>query len=273
MTTLHATFIGTATVLFELRRGAEVIRLLTDPVFDGAGARYRVGGLGALEYASLGGPAVSPGSLPAIDAVLLSHDHHGDNFDSSGREVATRAARVFTTQSGARRLQRTGLRHAQGLAPWQTAEVRSASGSLTARITATPARHGPPFSLPIVGPVIGFLVEWSEQPGSAVWVSGDTLWHRALEPLAERDVGFAFLHVGAARFRLMSQFRYTMNAHDAVRATQCLAPHTLCPIHYEGWSHFSEGRDALVGALSREGLADRCVWLPPGQPVELRVRR
>lgn len=270
MTTLHATFIGTATVLFEFRRANQVLRLLTDPVFDGPGASYRVGGVGALRYTSLGAPALRPEELPPIDAVLLSHDHHGDNLDSAGRRVAASAKQVLTTRAGATRLGRAGLQHVRGLDPWSTTEVRSEGAEpFVVRVTATPARHGPPLSLPLVGHVIGFLVEWANQERGPLWISGDTVWHRALEPIAAHNIDIAFLHVGAAAFGLAPGLRYTMNAADAVGAAKHLGARTICPIHFEGWSHFSEGRAQIATAFEVAGLGDRCVWLPPGSAFEL----
>jgi L-ascorbate metabolism protein UlaG (beta-lactamase superfamily) len=266
VTTLHATFIGTATVLLELNDGPHCLRLLTDPVFDQAGTTHRVGGLRALEYTSLHGPALEPAALPPIDAVLLSHDHHGDNLDRAGRGVARGARQIFTTRAGAKRLRRAGLSQAEGLSPWASVEL--SLGARRVRVTATPARHGPRWSLPFVGPVIGFLIEWADHARSAVWISGDTLWHRALEPLADRDVGFALLHVGQARFAPFRSLRYSMNATDVSRAVACLSPHTICPIHFDGWSHFTQGRDQLEAALI--GLKERLLWLPPAQPLELR---
>jgi hypothetical protein len=40
----------------------------------------------------LTGPAVAAADLGAIDTVLLSHDHHGDNLDAAGRSLLPTAA-------------------------------------------------------------------------------------------------------------------------------------------------------------------------------------
>ncbi|MBM4783978.1 MAG: hypothetical protein GQE15_40420 [Archangiaceae bacterium] len=53
-TSLTVTFIGTATLLLEVRRGDDVVHLLTDPVFDGPGRAYRVAGLDATRWLTLG---------------------------------------------------------------------------------------------------------------------------------------------------------------------------------------------------------------------------
>ena len=41
-----------------------------------------------------------------------------------------------------------------------------------------------------------------------------------------------------------------MTAKDAVELTRLSRPHTAIPIHYEGWKHFREGRDAIERELA-----------------------
>lgn len=263
-TQLRVTYVGTATVLLELQRGPDHLRVLTDPVFDAPGASYALGGF---RYTRLAPPALSPQQLPPIDLVLLSHDHHGDNFDSSGRRVAADADEILTTPAGAARLSAQGLGRVRGLAPWAATTLRR--GGLSLEVTATPARHGPPLSLPIVGRVTGFLLEWTGQQGGPLWISGDTVWHRALEPLAERRIDTALMHVGAAGPRLAPFFRVSMDARELAHATERLSIRRVCPIHYEGWTHFQQGQAQVRAELERRGLAERCLWLAPATPIDL----
>lgn len=265
-TSLTVTFFGTATLLLEVRRGDDVLHLLTDPVFDAPGKDYRVAGLEAFTYTRLVGATGAATTLPPIDAVLLSHDHHGDNLDTEGRKVAARAARVLTTDAGARRLRRRGTPRAEGFAAWQSTVV--SKGALSVTVTATPARHGPLGTTAITGPVIGFLLEWEGQQGGGVWISGDTVWYGALRGLAGR-VGVAFVHLGAATFKVLPWFRYTMNARDAVKAARVLSPRVVVPIHFEGWSHFSEDRAAAEQTFSAAQVATR--WLVQGAPTLVDV--
>ena len=108
--------------------------------------------------------------LGTIDAVLLSHDHHDDNHDAVGRTLLPSAGTVITTVAGAKRLGG----HAQGLEPWQSTRLEAA-GRPAIDITATPCRHGPPLSRPIVGHVVGFALRWETQTHGVLWISGDTV--------------------------------------------------------------------------------------------------
>lgn len=258
--TLSITHIGTATLLLEI--GA--LRLLTDPVFDPAGGRYAFGwGTGSVK---LSAPAVAPEQLGRIDAVLLSHDHHEDNLDTAGRALLPSAGRVLTTITGARRLRG----NAEGLRPWQSAVL--ASGQTQVRVTATPAQHGSLITRPLAGATIGFVLEWEGQQHGALYITGDTIYYRGVDAVAERfSISVGVLHLGRARFPITGPLRYTMGSRDGVRAAQALRPRTIIPIHYEGWKHFSEGRAAIEPAFAAAGLLDRMRWLEIGRRADIDV--
>jgi hypothetical protein len=48
-------------------------------------------------------------------------------------------------------------------------------------------------------------------------------------------------------------------------------PRTVIPIHYEGWKHFREGREAIERELATapEDVQQRIRWLPIGVATEL----
>jgi L-ascorbate metabolism protein UlaG (beta-lactamase superfamily) len=164
LTGVRLTHIGGPTVEIEVGGW----RLLTDPTFDPPGGRYSFGwGTGSQKTA---GPSIPPAEIGPIDAVLLSHDHHDDNLDRAGRELLPSARVVVTTVPGAGRLG-GGSR---GLAPWGRTTLE-ADGRPAIDVTATPCRHGPPLSRPIVGDVIGFALAWEGQEHGALWISGDTV--------------------------------------------------------------------------------------------------
>jgi L-ascorbate metabolism protein UlaG (beta-lactamase superfamily) len=78
---------GTATLLLRLSQGDDALTVLTDPAFDPPGTSQRLFGLPGLSYTRRLPAALSPGDLPPLDLVLLSHDQHLDNFDTAGRRV------------------------------------------------------------------------------------------------------------------------------------------------------------------------------------------
>jgi hypothetical protein len=40
------------------------------------------------------------------------------------------------------------------------------------------------------------------------------------------------------------------------------------PLHFEGWAHFTQGRDTLLAAFERAGLADLLHLPRPGEWIE-----
>jgi L-ascorbate metabolism protein UlaG (beta-lactamase superfamily) len=255
------THIGGPTVLIEVGGW----RLLTDPTFDPPGRRYSFGW--GTSSRKLAGPAIPAAEIGPIDAVLLSHDHHGDNLDPAGRALLPSAGVVVTTVAGAKRLGGG----ARGLEPWATTRLE-APGRPSIEITATPCRHGPPLSRPIVGDVVGFALGWEGQEDGVVWISGDTVLYDGVRQVADRlRVDVALLHLGGVRFPVSGPLRYTMTAAEAVELCGLIGPRTAIPIHYEGWKHFRQGREAIERELvaAPEQVRERIRWLPIGTPVEV----
>jgi L-ascorbate metabolism protein UlaG (beta-lactamase superfamily) len=163
---------------------------------------------------------------------------------------------VVTTASGARTLGGT----ARGLSRWESTTL-SGEGRPDLVITATPCRHGPPLSHPIVGDVIGFSI-------GGLWITGDTvLYDGVREAAAKLDVDVLLLHLGGVRFPVTGPLRYTMNAREGLELVRLLKPRVTIPIHYEGWKHFREGRAEIEREFGAAG--EPFTRLPIGEPTEL----
>jgi L-ascorbate metabolism protein UlaG (beta-lactamase superfamily) len=263
VSTITFTHIGGPTTLIEV----EGWRILTDPTFDAPGRTYKFGwGTSSRKVA---GPAIAAADIGPVDAVLLTHDHHADNLDDTGRTLLPGAGSVLTTMSGARRLGS----NARGLDAWDVTRL-DATGKPTIEVTATPCRHGPPGSHRIVGDVVGFALTWEEQRHGSVWISGDTVMYDGVRGVADRiDVGTAILHLGSVHFPITGPLSYTMNAADAVGLCELLHPHRAIPVHYEGWSHFKEGRATIERHLaSAPAEVQACIeWAPIGSAIDIDV--
>jgi L-ascorbate metabolism protein UlaG (beta-lactamase superfamily) len=235
-------------------------RLLTDPTFDPPG-QYRSGSGSILTKTA--GPAVSLEQVGAIDAVLLSHDQHSDNLDTSGRELLGRVPIVLGTASAAARLGGT----VRPLAPYQEFALRRpADDALT--VTAVPAEHGPAEVLHLSGEVIGFVVAGAGLP--RIYVSGDNSSLEVAGQIGERLGPFdlAILFCGGANTPVFGDALITMNGVAAAEAAVALAAELVVPAHVDGWAHFTEGRDQVEQAFLAAGLGDRLRLLAPGESLE-----
>jgi L-ascorbate metabolism protein UlaG (beta-lactamase superfamily) len=242
-------YIGGPTAVLEL----DGTRVLLDPTFDPPGD-YPIGNRVLTKTA---GPALQPGDVGPLDAVLLSHDQHPDNLDGEGRVFLTSAPLVLSTRSAAERV--AGV---TALPNWTDAEVAGL------RVTGVPAQHGPDGTDDITGPGIGFLLRADGLP--TVYVSGDNASVEVVERIVEREgvVEIAVLFAGGAS--LEGRFDgalLTLGGAQAVHAAKVLGARAVIPVHQQGWAHFSVPPEELRHAFDAAGLASVLVSLGPGQTV------
>jgi len=246
-TSLKITYIGGPTALLEFGG----VRLLTDPTFDPAGGAYPSG---PVVLRKTRGPALSPEQVGHVHVVLLSHHHHSDNLDRTGREVVEAAEVVLTTPEGAEVLHGGAI----SLRAWESVDLPAPEGRVL-QVTATPARHGPAHM--DRGPVIGFVAAFTDAPNEALYVSGDTVWFDGVAEVAQRyPVKTAILFLGAARVEAVGPWHLTMTAAEAVEAARAFVGARIVPLHYEGWEHFSEGRTEIERAFRAAGIEHRLWW-------------
>jgi L-ascorbate metabolism protein UlaG (beta-lactamase superfamily) len=249
MSDVRITLIGGPTALIE----AGGLRFLTDPTFDGPG-QYKLPHVVLEKTAS---PALTEDQVGDVDAVLLSHDQHSDNLDTSGKAYLTRAGRVLTTVAGAKRL---GGK-VEGLMPWDSAELKAANGR-SIRITATPARHGPAGIEPLSGDVIGFVLSFDDGT-RPIYVTGDTVWYDGVAEVAQRfKPGIVMPFAGAAQTR--GPFHLTMDTNDTIETARAFPDAVIVPVHYDSWAHFKQTGGDLDVSFNALGFGKRLRILKPG---------
>jgi L-ascorbate metabolism protein UlaG (beta-lactamase superfamily) len=235
-------------------------RIVMDPTFDPPGVH---------DYLTkLTGPAVGVAALGPVDAVLVSHDQHPDNFDDDGRRMALAAPLLLTHPGAAGRLGPPAV----GLAPWQSHELDSESGSLA--VQAVPAVHGPADGQRDAGghvncEVTGFVLSGPSLP--TVYLSGDNASIAAVNDVARRvgRVDIAVLFGGAASVPTKERGRpLTLTAARAAAAAEVLGARAVVPAHVDGWAHFSEGIEEFVAAFDQAGISDVLKFAPHGEWID-----
>lgn len=251
MSTTAITFIGGPTALLEYAG----LRIITDPTFDGPQVYEDPDETTLVKTA---GPAIARKDLGAVDLVLLSHHGHKDNLDWEGLELIAQGIPTLSTRQAADDLFGGSV---IGLDNWESYDF----GVVT--ITAMPALHGPPGSEPMVGPVIGFMLESPGEP--SIYVSGDNASLPLVQQIADRfaPVDIALLFAGAARVDEIDA-DLTLNSTDAATAAKTLGARLVVGLHTEDWTHFSHTRTQLEEAFERTGVLART---PRGVRVELPV--
>jgi L-ascorbate metabolism protein UlaG (beta-lactamase superfamily) len=240
------------------------LQLLTDPTFDPPGGHP----VGDRVLVKTAGPAVPPDGLGAVDVVLLSHDQHPDNLDTLGRAYLTRVPLVLSTASAQDRLGGS----VRALPAWTRVELPCPDGPVL-QVTGVPARHGPDGSEHLVGEVTGFVLGGEDLP--TVYVSGDNASLDVVRAIADRagPVDVAVLFAGAARTALASGAYLTLTSQAAAEAARLLGARAVVPLHFEGWSHFTQGRRSLSAAFDDAGLTGRLHLPEPGDRIEIGSAR
>jgi len=262
-------FIGNATVL--LRYGG--LTLLTDPNFLHRG-QYAYLGYGLLSR-RLTEPALDPGDLPRLDAIVLSH-LHGDHWDRRARRGLDHSIPVLTTPHAARRLRVVHrFPRTAGLRTWEGFTVRR--GDVQVRVTALPGRHaGHPVLRGLLPPVMGSMLEFGPAGGAPrmrLYVSGDTLVHDGLDEIAQRfpAADLAVLHLGGTR--LPGGFVVTMDGAHGAELARRLDPRLLLPVHYGDYTVMRSPLEAFLTEIDALGLGDRVVHCPHGHRARIAPTR
>lgn len=222
---LRLTWLGHSTTLLEL----DGLRVLTDPVFAERVSPVSFSGPRRFHRA----PATLA-QLPALDAILLSHDHYDHLCASSIRELAKRRVPIVTSLGVGARLERLGVDPSLvvELDWWESHTLPG--GRL--RFTATPAQHFSGRSLNDRDRTL-----WSswviESDRRRVFFSGDTGLTDAFAEIGRRFDGFdlVMLEIGAWHPAWSS---IHLGPDNALRAFEMLGGDALVPVH---WSTFDLG--------------------------------
>lgn len=263
---INITYIDTACILMDING----FRIITDPALDRkTGFFPKLVGKPFIFSKKTLNPNLSVLEQP-IDVALVSHDHHGDNLDKSGKKLLEKVPCILSTNGAKRRLKQHKV---IGLKPWEsyTAETPLIKGF---KITAVPAQHTNIKRLAYaIGHVIGFVLEWDNQENGALYISGDTVLFEGIYEIANKfKISTAILHLGAGAFPyLKPKLRVTMNAEEAIQTSELLGCNQVIPIHFEGWWHFKEPVEKMKKTLNKSSVAEKIIWLERGKPKTIEI--
>jgi L-ascorbate metabolism protein UlaG (beta-lactamase superfamily) len=258
-TTVSVTYFDTAMALINVGG----FRILTDPVFDDDGTVFEYG---PVRLEKTGKRSVRPEDLGRIDAVLLSHDQHGDNLDNAGREFLRSVPLVLTTPLASTRLDGT---KSAGLANWESHVLRSDQGEALT-ITGVPSQHAPDGMEEISGPTVGFILQPTENRAPVIYWTGDTVRFAGTKEIASRyaPIDLLLVNIGRVRLPVAGEHEFTLSASEAAAYANELQAKQVVPLHFEGWAHFTEGLEEIKAQFELGGIAGRTVWLSSGEKAD-----
>lgn len=260
---LAFTAVGGPTLLLELGG----LRILVDPTFDEPQTYPGVGPVPPLVKTA--GPAISAEEVLPVDIALITHDHHIDHLDNSGRALLEHIPQIVTTMDGSERLGSPVI----GLGDYETTTFAMPAGDgAELTVTALPAQHGPDEIVSWTGQVIGFLLSGDGIP--SIYISGDN-WSLALGEDIARKVGpvdIAVMYGGGARFpEILDGAEITMSNENSVEVVRMLEARRVIPAHTEGWGHFTEDYAVMRAAFVAGGLEERFVDAEFGDRVVVEL--
>jgi L-ascorbate metabolism protein UlaG (beta-lactamase superfamily) len=185
-------------------------------------------------------------ALPAVDLVLVSHNHY-DHMDlSTLRQVQARWAPPAATGLGnGRHLAKAGMGSAVELDWWQSRELGGA------RVTYVPAQHFSSRGLHDRNRCLwgGFVIE---AEGAVVYFAGDSGYCPHFAEIGRRfpRIDLALLPIGAYEPRWFMRQQH-VDPGEAVRAHLDLRPRRSLGMHFGTFQLTDEAIDAPVAALRR----------------------
>jgi L-ascorbate metabolism protein UlaG (beta-lactamase superfamily) len=60
-----------------------------------------------------------------------------------------------------------------------------------------------------------------------------------------------------------------MTSEEAVQAAKAFSQAIIVPTHFEGWAHFSEGKEDILRAFRAAGMEQRLCWPKAGEALEI----
>lgn len=256
---LRVTWFGHSTMLLEISGR----RILIDPVWSD-----RASGFASIGPRRFFPPLIALADLPALDLVVLSHDHYDHLDEAVIRRLATAGLRFLMPLGVGAHLRRWGVSPAQIVEVdwWEEFHL----DDLT--ITATPARHFSGRGLVDHGQSLWTGYAFAS-PRHRVYYAGDTAMQDEFAAIGERLGPFdlSMMEVGAYN-ALWADVH--LGPEQAIRGHQLVRGGVLLPIH---WGLFDLALHGWTEPIERTLVAARqaaiTVATPrPGESFELTAQ-
>ncbi|MBW2634232.1 MAG: MBL fold metallo-hydrolase [Deltaproteobacteria bacterium] len=218
-------WLGHTTVLIKIEDKV----ILSDPIFS-----QRAGSFGWLSPKRYTNTISSTDVLPAVDVVLITHNHSDHLDEASIKALSTKTKLFITPLAVGKQLEKWGVPHENILELdwWQTKSIDELI------ITATPAKHTSERGIFDKNKTL--WVSYSIQgKGQNIYLSGDSGWFDSLYEIGERLGPFdvTFFEIGAYS-KLKGQMEVHYSPEQAVKAHQAVSGKVMVPY---GWGTFDLG--------------------------------
>jgi len=254
---LRLTWLGHSSFLIDL----DGHRVLTDPVWGERASPFSL--LGPTRYYP---PPIALDELPAIDTVVISHDHYDHLDEPTIRALAGTTKFVVPLGIGADlEYWGVGAQDITELDWWERTTVGEGAGG---ELVATPARHFSGRGLTDADQTL--CAGWAVVgPRHRVYFSGDTAMFSGFAEIGERLGPFDATMIESGAYSALWADVH-LGPEQAVRAHQAVRGRVMIPVH---WGTFNLGMHAWTEPVERVLVAaeraDVSLAIPrPGESVE-----
>ncbi|HEY1101478.1 MAG TPA: MBL fold metallo-hydrolase, partial [Myxococcota bacterium] len=222
---LRVTWLGHSTQLIEI----DGLKVLTDPVFGERASPYTW--VGPKRWYA---PPLALDDVPAVDVVLLSHDHHDHlQYETLAKIIDWPVTFVTPLGVGAH-LEYWGVPKERivELDWWQSTTVKNAQGRAL-ELACTPARHAS--GRQVFDQMSTLWASWALLGDThRAWFSGDTGLFPGLKDIGDKYGPFDVTMVEAGQYG-KSWPDWHLGPEQAVTAHQMVRGKVLLPIHWGLW--------------------------------------
>lgn len=196
-------------------------------------------------------PCTPEEAIAGAELVLVSH-LHTDHFDAVAQNLLPKGLPLFCQPGQEEKIQEKGF---TDVTPLLSEVVWKGI-----RIERTPGNHGSGAVLPIMGPVMGFVLRAVGEP--TIYWAGDTIWYdEVMRVVDEVKPDIIITHSCGAVWSAEK----TLIVMDDVQtvAVGAAAPQaTIIAVHMEALDHATITRDQLRATADAAGIASERLLIP-----------
>lgn len=196
-------------------------------------------------------PCTPEEAVAGAELVLVSH-LHADHFDAVAQNLLPKGLPLFCQPGQEEKIREKGFTDVRPLLSetvWQGI-----------RIERTPGNHGSGEVLPIMGPVMGFVLRASGEP--TIYWAGDTIWYdEVAQVVAEVKPDIIITHSCGAVWSAEKTL-IVMDDKQTVAVGAAAPQATIIAVHMEALDHATITREQLRATANAVGIAPERLLIP-----------